>query len=143
MFSEFKKFIMRGNVMDMAVGIIIGAAFGSIVKSLVGDVIMPMISPLLGKTDFSNWFTVLQPGDPAGPYTTLQAAREAGATTANWGVLVNEVIAFLVVAFAVFVMIRTVNGMVKKEEEKKAAAPPKPSAEVELLGEIRDLLSRS
>jgi large conductance mechanosensitive channel len=122
MFNEFKKFAMRGNVVDMAVGIIIGAAFGAIVKSLVADVIMPPIGLLLGGVDFSNLFMVVKEGATAGPFETLEAAKEAGAVTINYGVFVNTVINFLIVAFAIFMVIRAMNKL-KKEEEAPAPAP--------------------
>jgi large conductance mechanosensitive channel len=139
MLKEFKEFAMRGNVVDMAVGIIIGAAFGTIVKSLVADVIMPPIGLLLGNVDFANLFVTIQEGTASGPYATLADAKEAGAVTINYGVFFNEIIAFIIVAFAVFLLIRSINRMKRKEEEKPAA-PPKPSAEETLLTEIRDLL---
>ncbi len=126
--SEFKKFAMRGNVMDMAVGIIIGAAFGKIVDSLVKDVIMPPLGILLGKIDFANLFFVLKSGTPEGPYATLEAANAAGAITMNVGMFLNTVISFLIVAFAVFMLIKAMNTLqakMDKEEEKKVedAAP--------------------
>ncbi len=120
MFEEFKKFAMRGNVVDMAVGIIIGAAFGTIVKSLVSDVIMPPIGMLLGGVDFSNLFSVLQAGDPAGPYASLADAQAASAVTINYGLFINTIISFLIVAFAVFLVIRAINRMQKQEEEAPA-----------------------
>ncbi len=120
MFKEFKEFAIKGNVVDMAVGIIIGAAFGTIVKSLVADVIMPPIGLLLGGVDFTNMFVVLKAGaEMAGPYETLVAAQEAGAVTMNIGVFINTIISFVIVAFAVFMVIRNINKM-KREE----AAPP-------------------
>lgn len=109
MLKEFKTFIMRGNVVDMAVGIIIGAAFTSIVKSLVDDVIMPPIGLLLGNIDFSDFFVVLKEGKIAGPYATLAAAKTAGAVTLSYGLFVNTIVSFLIVAFAVFLMIKQVN----------------------------------
>ncbi len=139
MFKEFKEFAMRGNVVDMAVGIIIGAAFGTIIKSLVSDVIMPPIGLALGDVDFSNLFSVLKEGTPAGPYAALLEAQEAGAVTINYGLFVNTIISFLIVAFAVFLLIRSINNMKRKEEEAPAA-PPEPSKEETLLTEIRDLL---
>ncbi len=120
MLKEFKKFAMRGNVVDMAVGIIIGGAFGTIVKSLVSDVIMPPIGLLLGNVDFSDIFTVLKVGEEPGPYATLEAAQEAGAVTINWGVFFDTIITFLIVAFAIFLLIRQINRLKKKEEEPKA-----------------------
>ena len=109
MLKEFKEFIMRGNVIDMAVGIIIGAAFGTIIKSLVDDVIMPPIGLLLGKVDFSNLFLVIREGKVAGVYETLAAAKAAGAVTINYGLFINTIISFLIVASAVFMLIRAVN----------------------------------
>ncbi|WP_340151708.1 large-conductance mechanosensitive channel protein MscL [uncultured Sneathiella sp.] len=135
MFKEFKDFAMRGNVVDMAVGIIIGAAFGTIVKSLVDDVIMPPIGLLLGGVDFTDFFITLS----GGTYDTLAAAKEAGAVTLNYGAFINTVISFLIVAFAVFLLIKQINRLVKKEDEKPAAPPAPPREEV-LLEEIRDLL---
>lgn len=121
-FKEFKDFAMRGNVVDMAVGIIIGAAFGAIVGSLVKDVIMPPIGLLLGNIDFSNLFIVLKEGAVAGPYPTLKAAADAGATTINYGLFVNSIVSFVIVAFAVFMIIRQINRL-KREEEKPPAEP--------------------
>ncbi len=120
MLKEFKEFAMRGNVVDMAVGIIIGAAFGSIVSSLVSDVIMPPIGLILGNVDFSNLFIVLKSGSVAGPYSSLSAAQEAGAVTINYGVFLNTVLSFLIVAFAVFLLIRGINRLKRKEEEPPA-----------------------
>jgi len=115
MFKEFKDFAMRGNVVDMAVGIIIGAAFGTIVKSLVSDVIMPPIGLALGNVDFAELFTVIKQGIPAGPYATLADAQAAGAVTVNYGLFINTIISFVIIAFAVFIMIRQINKM-KREE---------------------------
>jgi len=120
MFKEFKEFAMRGNVVDMAVGIIVGAAFSSIVKSLVADVIMPPIGLLLGNVDFSNLFIVLKSGTQAGPYLSLAAAQEAGAVTWNYGVFINTVISFIIVALAVFMIIRAINRL---QRQKEAPAP--------------------
>jgi large conductance mechanosensitive channel len=119
MLKEFKEFAMRGNVVDMAVGIIIGAAFGTIVKSLVDDIIMPPIGLLLGKVDFSNLFLVIKQGAVAGPFATLAEAHKAGAVTVNYGIFFNTVISFLIVAFAVFLLIRGINQLKRAEE-----APP-------------------
>ena len=116
MLQDFKKFAMRGNVVDMAVGIIIGGAFGTIVKSLVDDVIMPPIGLLLGGVDFTDLFITLKEGAQAGPYPTLAAAQEAGAVTISYGVFFNSVISFLIVAFAVFLLIRSINKLTAKEE---------------------------
>ena len=135
MLSEFKKFAMRGNVVDMAVGIIIGAAFGKIVSSMVNDVLMPPIGLVMCGVDFSQLFINLSGGD----YATLAAAQEAGAATINYGMFLNATVNFIIVAFAIFMMIKGMNSLKKKEEEAPAA-PAKPSAEVELLTEIRDSL---
>ena len=116
MFREFKEFAMRGNVLDMAVGIIIGAAFGTIVTSLVNDVIMPPIGLLVGNVDFSNLFAVLKEGKAAGPYASLAGAKAAGAVTLNVGVFINTVINFLIVAFAVFLLIRSINRLRRVEK---------------------------
>ncbi len=139
MLKEFKEFAVKGNVLDMAVGIIIGAAFGTVVKSLVSDVIMPPVGMMLGGVDFSNLFMTVQDGAGAGPYSTLAAAQEAGAVTINYGVFINEILSFLIVAFAVFMLVKGFNKM-KREEEAAPEAPPEPSAEETLLTEIRDLL---
>jgi large conductance mechanosensitive channel len=121
MFKEFKEFIMRGNVVDMAIGIVIGAAFGGIVKSFVDDVLMPPIGLLLGNVDFSNLFLTLKEGaKAAGPYASLAAAKTAGAVTLNVGVFINTIISFIIIAFAVFVVIKGINRM---KREKEAPAP--------------------
>ena len=119
MLKEFKEFAMRGNVVDMAVGIIIGAAFGTIVKSLVADIIMPPIGLLLGNVDFSNLFVVLKQGATPGPYAALVDAQSAGAVTINYGMFANTVISFIIVAFSVFLLIRGINKLKRQEE-----APP-------------------
>jgi len=120
MLKEFKEFAMRGNVIDMAVGIIIGAAFGTIVNSIVADVIMPPIGLLLGNVDFSNLFILLKDGaKAAGPYESLAAAKAAGAVTMNIGVFINTVISFVIVAFAIFLLIKSINTLKRKQE-----APP-------------------
>ncbi len=139
MLKEFKEFAVRGNVVDMAVGIIIGAAFGKIVDSLVKDLIMPPIGLLLGKVDFANLFVVLREGAQTGPYLSVDAAQKAGAVTFNYGVFVNTLISFVIVAFAVFMLIRSINRLKKQEEAKPPAAAPE---EVVLLREIRDSLKR-
>src|SRR5688500_3521099 len=125
--------------MDMAIGIIIGAAFGKIVESLVKDVIMPPIGLALGNVDFTNLFAIMKQGSVPGPYATLDAAQKAGAVTVNYGVFINNIISFVIVAFAVFLLVRAINRMRRKNE----AAPPAPAApkeEVILLTEIRDAL---
>lgn len=142
MFKEFKEFAMRGNVVDMAVGIIIGAAFGAIVTSLVGDVVMPAFGLLIGGVDFSNMFVTLKDGATTpGPYASLAAAKTAGAVTMAYGVMLNTLVNFLVVAFALFMVIKGMNAMKKKQAEAPAA-PPAPTKEELLLTEIRDLLAR-
>jgi large conductance mechanosensitive channel len=123
MLKEFKEFAMRGNVVDMAVGIIIGAAFGTIVKSLVDDIIMPPIGLLLGNVDFSNLFAVIKAGKVIGPYETLAAAKAAGAVTINIGIFLNTIISFVIVAFSVFLIIKQLNALKKKE----VAAPAIPT----------------
>jgi len=135
MFDEFKSFAMRGNVVDMAVGIIIGGAFGKIISSFVGDVLMPPIGLLMGNVDFSQLYINLT--DTV--YPSLALAKEAGAATINYGVFLNTVLDFLIVAFAIFMAIRGMNKM-KKQEEEKPAEPAKPSEEVQLLTDIRDAL---
>ena len=122
MIKEFKEFAVKGNVVDMAVGIIIGGAFGTIVKSLVADVIMPPIGLLLGNVDFSELFVVLKDGGTPGPYTTLAGAQGAGAVTINYGLFFNAVVSFIIVAFAVFMLIRAINRL-KREEETPPAEP--------------------
>ena len=122
MLKEFKEFAMRGNVVDMAVGIIIGAAFGTIVKSLVSDIIMPPIGLLLGNIDFTNFFAVLKEGAATGPYASLADAQKVGAVTINYGLFANTIISFLIVAFAVFLLIRQINKL-KRQEEAPPAEP--------------------
>ena len=123
MLKEFKEFAMKGNVVDMAVGIIIGAAFGAIVKSLVSDILMPPIGILLGNVDFSNLFLIIRPGAAPGPYTTIVDAQKAGAVTLNYGLFINSIISFAIVAFAVFLVVRSINNLRRQEE----TPPPAPS----------------
>jgi large conductance mechanosensitive channel len=122
MLKEFREFVLRGNVVDMAVGIIIGAAFSAIVASLVNDVIMPPIGLLLGGMDFSNLFILLEDGSPAGPYASLADAQSAGAVTINYGLFINAVVSFLIVALVIFLLVRTINRM-RREEEAPPAEP--------------------
>lgn len=122
MLKDFKEFVMRGNVVDMAVGIIVGTAFGSIVNSLVSDIIMPPTGLLLGNVDFSNLFIVLKEGPVARPYASLADAQAAGAVTINYGAFVNTIISFVIVAFAVFLLIRSINKL-KRQEETPPAEP--------------------
>ena len=135
MFNEFKAFIAKGNVMDMAVGIIIGAAFTAIVNSMVGDLLMPIIGMLTNGIDFSNLFFALD----GTSYDSLKAAEEAGAPLIKYGVFINAVVNFLIVAFVIFMLVKQINRLKAKE----AAAPAVPPADVVLLGEIRDLLKKS
>jgi large conductance mechanosensitive channel len=135
MLKEFKEFAMRGNVVDMAVGIIIGGAFGRIVTSFVNDVIMPPIGLLLGNVDFSNLFINLSDAS----YETIAAAEEAGAPILKYGAFVQTMVDFIIVAFAIFIAIKAMNSMKRKEEEEPAA-PPEPSTTDKLLMEIRDSL---
>lgn len=121
--KEFREFVMRGNVMDMAVGIVIGVAFGAIVKSMVADILMPPVGLLLGDVDFSNLFVVIKEGTTPGPFPTVAAAGEAGAVTINYGLFVNTVVNFLILAVAIFFVIRAINSMRRKEE----APPPEPT----------------
>ncbi|MCW5892748.1 MAG: large conductance mechanosensitive channel protein MscL [bacterium] len=137
MLKEFKEFALRGNVVDMAVGIVIGAAFGTIVTSFVTDLITPLLGLVTGGTDFSNLFFVLRDGSPAGPYPSLPRAAEAGAVTLNLGVFLNAVLSFLIVAVALFAVVKAMNAL---RREAPAAEPPPPPAEEILLREIRDLL---
>jgi large conductance mechanosensitive channel len=125
MWKEFKEFVLRGNVIDLAVGIVIGAAFGAIVKSLVEDVIMPPIGLLLGGIDFANIYAVLKSGTPAGPYAALADAKAAGAVTMNFGVFINTLISFLIIAFVIFLLVRTINRMRRKAEEPAPAPSTK------------------
>ena len=125
MFKEFREFAMRGSVLDMAVGIIIGAAFGTIVSSLVADVLMPPIGLLLGKVDFANLYILLTAGQTPGPYASLAAAQQAGAVTLNYGQFINKIISFLIVAFSLFLIIRSMNRMKKKAEAAPAAPATK------------------
>lgn len=125
MLKEFRAFILRGNVLDLAVGVIIGAAFGAIVTSLVNDVIMPPIGLALGSVDFKDLFVVLKDGATAGPYASLAAAREAGAVTLNYGAFVNTIVSFLIVGFSIFLVVRAANRL----HQKPAAPPPPPTKE--------------
>ena len=139
MLKEFKTFALKGNMLDMAVGIIIGGAFGTIITSLVKDVIMPPIGLMMGGIDFAEQFILLQAGETPAPYVSLAAARDAGAVTLNYGLFVNAVISFAIVAFSVFVLVRQFNRL-KAAEAAAPAAPVAPPKEEVLLTEIRDLL---
>jgi len=141
MWKEFKAFAMKGNVIDLAVGVILGVAFGGIVKSLVDDVIMPPIGLVLGQVDFANLFAVLREGAAAGPYSTPAEALEAGAVVLRYGIFINTVINFLIVAFCVFMMVKQISRM-KKAEPAPAPTPAVTPEDVVLLREIRDLLKK-
>ena len=137
MLKEFRDFAMKGNVLDMAIGIIIGAAFGKIVSSFVADVLMPPLGRLMGNVDFTNWFVNLSmKGDH---YDTLKAAKDAGAVTLNYGLFINSVIDFLIVAFAIFLLVKQINRFKKEAPPPPPAEPPRQEV---LLTEIRDLLAR-
>jgi large conductance mechanosensitive channel len=140
MLKEFREFAMKGNVVDLAVGVIIGAAFGAIVNSLVADVIMPVIGLATGGIDFSNRFILLKEGAPAAPYATLAAAKAAGAVTINIGAFINLVVNFVIVAFVLFLVIKAMNSARRNPEPEAPTAPIAPTREELLLGEIRDLL---
>jgi large conductance mechanosensitive channel len=133
--KEFKEFAMRGNVIDLAVGVIIGAAFGKIVSSLVNDIIMPPIGLILGSVDFSNLFMNLH-----GSYSTVKEAEAAGAPILKYGIFINNVIDFLIVAFVIFLLVRAINQLKKKQEAAPPPPPPAPTATEKLLTEIRDTL---
>jgi large conductance mechanosensitive channel len=135
MLKEFKEFIAKGNVLDLAVGVIIGAAFGKIVTSLVDDIIMPPIGKLLGNVDFTNLFINLS----SGTYRSVAEAKAAGAATINYGIFLNQVIQFLIIAFVIFMIVRVANKM-RRTKEEAPAVDPAPSKEEALLAEIRDLL---
>jgi large conductance mechanosensitive channel len=135
MWREFRDFAMRGNVIDLAVGIIIGAAFTTIVNSLVNDIIMPPLGMLIGGIDFSNFFVTLK----GGSHPTLEAAKAAGAVTINYGLFINAIIKFVIVAFAIFILVKQINRL-KREETAAPAVPPEPPREEVLLAEIRDIL---
>jgi large conductance mechanosensitive channel len=136
MWREFREFAMRGNVIDLAVGIIIGAAFTTIVNSLVNDLIMPPLGLLIGGIDFSGFFVTLK----GGSYPTLDAAKAAGAVTMNYGLFVNAVIRFVIVAFAIFILVKQINRLNREPPATEPPPPPEPSREEVLLAEIRDLL---
>ncbi len=143
MLKEFKDFIARGNVMDMAVGIIMGAAFTAIVNSMVGDLIMPVIGVLTSGVDFADKFIALD----GNIYANLKAAKDAGVSVMSYGIFINAIINFLIISFVVFMLVKGVNKIKaaaeKEEKDKAAAAPPAPPADVVLLGEIRDLLKKA
>ncbi len=138
LFGEFKEFVKRGNVLDMAVGVVIGGAFGAIVTSLVNDIIMPLVSLATGGLDFTNWFVALD----GKTYATIEEAQAAGAATLNYGNLISVVLNFLIVAFCIFMVVKAMNKFMKKKEEVKEEEPPKKPDDIVLLEQIRDLLKR-
>lgn len=138
MFKEFKEFAVKGNMFDMAVGIILGAAFGTVVKSLVSDIFMPLVGLILGGVDFSNLFVTLGEGS----FATIEAAKEAGIATLNYGLFINNMISFAIVAFVLFMLVKGMNEMKRKEEEEAAEAPAEPPRQEVLLEEIRDSLKK-
>jgi large conductance mechanosensitive channel len=140
MFKEFKEFAMKGNVVDMAVGIIIGAAFGAIVNSLVTDIVTPIIGVITGGLDFSSRYLLLKDGNPPAPYATVAAAKAAGAVTINIGSFISLVLNFVIVAFVLFIIIKMMNQMRRKEPTPAPAAAPALTTDQRLLTEIRDLL---
>ena len=142
MLKEFKEFAVKGNMIDMAVGIIIGAAFGTIVSTLVADVITPFFSLALDGIDFANMHAVLKDGDPLGPYKSIDAATKAGAIFVGYGKFINSLISFLMIAFTLFLVIKNINKL-KREEEAAPEAPAEPPKQEVLLEEIRDLLKKS
>jgi len=142
MLHEFREFAIKGNVVDLAVGVIIGAAFGKIVDSLVNDVVMPVIGAVFGKMDFSSYFLLLGPV-PAGTPTTLDALKKAGVPVLAWGQFVTVAVNFLILAFVIFLLVRAINRLRRKHEEQKAAEVAPPAEDILLLREIRDSLKRS
>ena len=142
MFKEFKEFAIKGNVIDLAVGVVIGGAFGSIVTSLVKDIVMPPIGLILGKVDFSEQFLVLKEGKTPGPYVTIDAAHKASAVTLNYGVFLNTVLSFLIVAFSIFIVVKAINKLKRTEAAAEAAeeAVAPLTKQEELLTEILEVL---
>ena len=139
MWNEFKEFAIKGNVIDLAVGLVLGAAFATIVSSLVDGIVMPLVGLLIGGVDFSNIFSVLKEGATPAPYATLAAAQESGAVVLQWGVLINSIVTFLLVAFAIFIVVKWINNL-QKEETPETEAAPELTADQVLLTEIRDAL---
>jgi len=142
--NEFKEFAIKGNMLDMAVGIIIGAAFGTVVTSFVNDILMPVVASVFGAPDFSDLFVLLKDADGgAGAYATLEMAQEAGAVTMNYGLFINAFISLMIIAFALFMVVKSFNKMKAQKEAEAEAAPPAGPSQEELLTEIRDLLAKS
>ena len=144
MLNEFKEFAIKGNMLDMAVGIIIGAAFGTVVTSFVNDILMPVVASVTGSPDFSDLFVLLKDAESGvGSYATLAAAQEAGAVTLNYGLFINAFISLMIVAFALFMVVRSFNRLKAAQEEEPAPEPPAGPTSEELLVEIRDLLAKN
>ena len=141
MWNEFKEFAVKGNVIDLAVGLVIGAAFATIISSLVDGIIMPAVGLLIGGVDFANIFTVMKEGATPGPYTTVAAAQEAGAVILQWGTLINSIITFGLVAFSIFLVVKWINRL--KKEDETPEEDPGPTPDQVLLTEIRDALVSS
>ena len=139
MWNEFKTFAVKGNVIDLAVGLVLGAAFATIVSSLVDGIVMPLVGLLIGGVDFANIFSVLKEGATPGPYATLAAAQEAGAVVLQWGTLINSIVTFFLVALSIFFVVRWINNL-QKEETPETEAAPELTADQVLLTEIRDAL---
>ena len=139
MWNEFKTFAVKGNVIDLAVGLVLGAAFATIVSSLVDGIVMPLVGLLIGGVDFTNIFSVLKEGVTPGPYATLAAAQEAGAVVLQWGTLINSIVTFFLVALSIFFVVRWINNL-QKEETPETEAAPELTADQVLLTEIRDAL---
>ena len=138
-FKEFKEFAVKGNVMDMAIGVIIGGAFGKIVSSLVNDIIMPLVGKAIGNVSFTDLFVNLSTDEK---FATLKAAQEAGVSVFAWGQFVQNIIDFLIIALCIFLMVKAINKTKKKEEPAPEPAPAEPSEDIKLLTEIRDLLKK-
>ena len=138
-FKEFKEFAVKGNVMDMAIGVIIGGAFGKIVSSLVNDIIMPLVGKAIGNVSFTDLFVNLSTDEK---FATLKAAQEAGVSVFAWGQFVQNIIDFLIIALCIFLMVKAINKSKKKEEPAPEPAPAEPSEDIKLLTEIRDLLKK-
>jgi large conductance mechanosensitive channel len=141
MFHEFKDFIVKGNALDLAVGVIIGGIFGAVVASLVGDILMPPIGMILGGADFSNLFATLKDGATPGPYPSLAAAKEAGAVTLNYGAFINTLVNLVIVGFVIFMLVKAVNAARRTPPPPPAPPPPTPE-DIVLLREIRDALRK-
>ncbi len=139
MLNDFKKFLIKGNAVDMAVGFIFGAAFATVVKSFVNNIVMPPLGKLLGNVDFSNLFIALD----GKKYDSLKALEEAGAPAIKYGIFINDLISFIILGFAIFMIVKIISNMQQKKEEEAAKQPPQPSEDILLLREIRDALTKN